>query len=243
MELIQENGSCRVQELSALFKVSEPTIRQDLKVLEETGAITRQHGGAYLNKVVGNTIDITLPDRGHNGEKERIGAKAAELVCNGDNIILDSGSTVTAMAAHMGRKTDLNVVTNAINIALTLAQEPSNNIMLIGGEFKAPTLSLTGNRGLSILQNLHANKLFLATGAFNPEIGLSYPSFSDLDIKRAMIGCADTVYLLADSSKLGKTLFASLGELDQIDYLVTDSGIDDEMRKRVEDLGIRLVVC
>ena len=243
LQLLQENGSCRVQELKELFKVSEPTIRSDLESLEKTGLITRQHGGAYLNTLASAPFSLALQSRGSDGEKARIGKKAAEYVNNGDNIILDSGTTVTEMVKHLNTRTGLNIVTNALNIALHLGMEPTNNILVVGGEFKPPTLSLTGEKGLALFENLYVEKLFLATGGFSLDAGLTYPSFSDLAIKRAMIASAKTIYLLADSSKLERVLFASLGSVDKIKYLVTDDGIDAEYIKRLKSVGINVIIA
>ncbi len=243
LQLLQENGSCRVQELKELFKVSEPTIRGDLESLEKSGQITRQHGGAYLNTLSTTNLPLTLPQRGNEEQKARIGKKAAEFVSNGDNIILDSGSSVTEMVKHLGDRTNLNIVTNALNIALHLGMEPSNRVLVVGGEFKPPTLSLTGEKGLDLFENLYVEKLFLATGGFSIDAGLTYPSFSDIALKRAMIASAKNVYLLADSSKLEKVLFASLGCADKIKYLLTDNGIDPEYAKRLKSMGINVIIC
>ncbi len=124
-----------------------------------------------------------------------------------------------------------------------LGAEPTNNILLTGGEFKAPTLSLTGDKAARMFENLYVEKLFLATGGFSLEAGLTYPGFSDLVLKKAMIDSARTVYLLADSSKLEKVLFASLGCQDKIDYLITDSRVEQSYVEAVERLGIKVLVC
>ncbi|HZJ88329.1 MAG TPA: DeoR/GlpR family DNA-binding transcription regulator [Sphaerochaeta sp.] len=243
LQLLQENGSCRVQELKKLFKVSEPTIRSDLESLEKTGLITRQHGGAYLNALAAAPLSLTLPSRGHDEEKARIGKKAAEFVNNGDNIILDSGTTVSEMVRHISTRHNLSIVTNALNIALQLGMEPTNNVLVVGGEFKPPTFSLTGEKGLDLFENLYVEKLFLATGGFSLDAGLTYPSFTDLAIKRAMIASAKTIYLLADSSKLERVLFASLGSANKIKYLVTDDGIDPEYIKKLKAVGITVIIA
>lgn len=243
LELLRENGSCRVQDLSKLFDVTEPTIRQDLEALEKTGAITRQHGGAFINNYSSFAAKLSLEHTEHMAEKKRIGQKAAEFVKSGDSIILDSGSTITEMAHFLGDRKNLKLVTTAINVTLLLAEEPSNQLILTGGEFKAPTLSLTGDRAATIFENLYVEKLFLATGGFSLEAGLTYPGFSDLRLKHAMIESAKTVFLLADSSKLEKVLFASLGCQEKIDYLITDSGIGSEYVEQLEKLGIEAIIC
>ena len=241
LDLIKENGSCKVQTLSQTFKVSEPTIRQDLNILEKEGYIVRQHGGAYIKDNTLNNISFQIKSRGQDDKKDSIAKKAASYIQKGDIIILDSGSTVSSMVKYID-KNNLTIITNAINIAMSLSENPSNNIILIGGELKLPTLSLTGPMGISMLETLYANKLFLATGAFSVEAGLTYPSFSDLDIKRMMIQKASDVFLLADSTKIGKNLFASLGKV-KIDHIITDSEITEEQKKLISDAGLDLIIA
>lgn len=240
-ELIREDGSARVSQLSELFAVTEPTIRSDLERLEREGLVVRDHGGAYLRGIDSLVRTQTLGHSEHAEAKRRIGARAAEYVHDGDTLILDSGSTVTELARCLLDRRDLHVVTNALNIALLLGSEPSVSVHVTGGEFKAPTLSLTGDEAASIFRSIFVSKLFLATAGLSFETGLTYPSLSDLPVKRAMIKAAKTVYLLADSSKIGATAFATLGYLSSIHYLVTDDGIDDESRRRFEALGIGVI--
>ena len=243
LELLRENGSCRVQELKSIFQVSEPTIRQDLETMEQAGLIVRQHGGAFLSNYSSFASRIQLERHTNMELKTLISAKAAEFVSSGDSIILDSGTTVTEMIKFLANKTDLKIVTPAINITLTLGKEPTNTILMTGGEFKAPTLSLTGEKASYIFNDLYVEKLFLAAGGFSLAAGLTYPSFTDLPLKRAMINSAKTVYLLVDSSKLEKVLFASLGCQDKIDYLITDSGITQEYINQLADINIKTIVA
>jgi DeoR/GlpR family transcriptional regulator of sugar metabolism len=241
--LLRENGSCRVQELAVLFEVSEPTIRQDLEALEKTHPVTRQHGGAYINEYASFTDKLMLEHTEHMEEKRRIGAKAAEFVKSGDNIILDSGSTLTEMARCLTDRKNLSIITTALNITLMLGAEPTNHILLAGGELKPPTLSVTGEKAAAIFKDIYVEKLFLATGGFSLTAGLTYPGISDLPLKEAMINSAHTIYLLADSSKLEKIYFASLNYQKKINYLVTDSNVEESYVKSLNDLGIRVIVC
>ena len=243
MELLRENGSCRVQELSELFKVSEPTIRGDLEALEKNYPVTRQHGGAYINNFASFTHNLKLEHREHMEEKRRIAIKAAEHINSGDNIILDSGSTLTELAKCLTDRKNLNIITTALNITLMLGSEPTNHIILTGGELKPPTLSLTGEKAALIFKDLYVEKLFLATGGFSLTAGLTYPGISDLPLKEAMINSAHSIYLLADSSKLEKIYFASLKIQKKINYLFTDDKIDPSYIKSLNDLGIEVIVC
>jgi DeoR/GlpR family transcriptional regulator of sugar metabolism len=243
LELLQEEGSARVRELGLLFKVSEPTIRQDLERLEEQGHVTRVHGGAFLRTVTQQVSSLTLQHLENLDKKTAIARRAAEFVAPGDRIILDSGSTMTELARCLTGVEDLTVVTNALNIALILGANPGCQLMVTGGEFKPPTLSLTGDKAALFFQNLFVDKLFLATGGVSEAFELTYPGFNDIPVKNAMIQVARETYLLADSTKFGKVSFASLGSMKCVQYLVTDDRIEPETAERIRDMGVEVIVA
>lgn len=235
LEMIREDGHAKVLQLSQIFKVSEVTIRQDLEKLEADGYVAREHGGAFLKDIGLNVKKIALQNQEHLAQKAAIAKKSLEMIDDGDTIILDSGSTTTEIAKLIGGYKNLTVITNSLNIALILGADPEINLVLTGGEFKAPTLSLTGQKAADFFNDLHVDKLFLATAGITLKSGLTYPSISDIVVKRSMIESANLTYVVADSSKIGKSSFASLGALSLIDYLIIDSDIkpdDIEMFKR-----------
>ncbi len=243
LELIRENGNARVNYLSKLFGVSEPTIRQDLDKIEATGEIARDHGGAYLKNMQLSVSSLSLEHRENMDLKRKIGQKAAEYIRSGNSIIMDSGTTVTELANAVKGKKDLRIITNSLNIALILGAEQGMEVHMTGGEFKAPTLSLTGDRAASFFQNTHAQQLFLATAGVSVSGGLTYPGFSDIPVKRAMIESAEEIFLLADSTKIDKTAFAALHALDQIDYLITDDGISEKQSEEFQRFGIKVIIA
>lgn len=242
LEWLQEEGSARVRTLSDAFGVSEVTVRQDLEKLEQDGHVVREHGGAFLKSVSQQVAALALHHLVNMDAKRRIGAAAAALVTDGETIILDSGSTVTEVAKNLDGREGLTVITTAINMALMLGGKPSFDIHLTGGLFKPPTLSVSGETAAHYFNGLFAQKLFLATGAVSIDEGLTFPSFSDIPVKRAMIESANEVILVADSSKIGRRSLSALGGIDLIDIFVTDSGIDDQHRKDFEAAGIRVMV-
>lgn len=207
LNLIREDGHAKVQDLSKIFKVTDVTIRQDLEELEEMGYIQREHGGAFLKDVGSFAKTGQLFNQTHIEEKQSIAEKAVSFIHEGDCVILDSGSTTTEIAKLLCNFKDLTVITNALNIALILGGNHNINLIVTGGEFKAPTLSLTGEMAAASFTNLHANKLFLATAGVSSNMRLTYPSMSDLVVKNAMIKSADKVFLVADSSKFGNSAF------------------------------------
>jgi DeoR/GlpR family transcriptional regulator of sugar metabolism len=243
MELLQEDGSAKVMNLAKLFKVTEVTIRQDLEKLENDGLITREHGGAYLKDMKDQVQRFSLTHQEHLDKKEIIATKCLDFIESGDTIILDSGSTTTEIAKKLKGYKNLTVITNALNIALMLGAEPGIEVIVTGGEFKPPTLSLTGQKAADFFKGLHVQKLFLATAGISLKAGLTYPSISDIVVKKAMIEAAETTYLAADSTKMGKAAFASLGALSLIDYIITDAGIEEKHKQVFHDNEIELIIA
>jgi DeoR/GlpR family transcriptional regulator of sugar metabolism len=243
VELLQEDGSAKVHDLAKLFKVTEVTIRQDLEKLDKEGLIIREHGGAYLKNVKDQVQAFSIVHQENLDKKELIAAKCMEFIESGDTIILDSGSTTTEVAKKLKGRKDLTIITNALNIALLLGAEPGIEVIVTGGEFKPPTLSLTGQKAADFFKGLHVQKLFLATAGISLKAGLTYPSISDLVVKKAMIDAAEKTYLVADSTKIGKAAFASLGALSLIDYIITDSGIEEKHQQVFKDNEIELIIA
>ena len=243
VELIRENGNVRVSYLSNLFQVSEPTIRQDLIKIEAGGEIARDHGGAYLKNTHNSVKTLSLQHRENMDLKQKIGRKAAEFIRPETSIILDSGTTVTELAKNIASQKHLRIITNSLNIALILGAEPEMEVHMTGGEFKSPTLSLTGDKAAMFFNNMHADQLFLAAAGITLKGGLTYPGFSDLPVKQAMLNSAEEVYLLVDSTKINKPAFAALKALDQLDYLITDGGISEKDKAAFEKIGIKVIIA
>lgn len=243
LELIIEDGSAKVVNLAKIFKVTEVTIRQDLEKLEKSGLLIKEHGGAYLKDVETQVRTVTLAHQENIDKKAIIANKCLEFIETGDTIILDSGSTTTEIAKKLKGFKGLTVITNALNIALMLGAEPGIEVIVTGGEFKPPTLSLTGQKAADFFMGINVQKLFLATAGISLKAGLTYPSISDLVVKKAMIDAAETTYLVADSTKIGKSAFASLGALGLIDYIITDDKIEEKHKKLFSDNDIELLIA
>lgn len=243
IEYLNEDGSAKVVDLAKLFKVTEVTIRQDLEKLEAQGLIIREHGGAFLKNMGDQVRNFSLVNQEHMDLKETIAQKCLEFIESGDTIILDSGSTTTEIAKKLVGFKNLTVITNALNIALMLGTEPDIEVIMTGGEFKPPTLSLTGQKAADFFKGLNVQKLFLATAGISLKAGLTYPSISDLIVKKAMIDAADITYLVADSTKIGKSALASLGALSLIDFIITDSGMEDKDKEVFKDNEIEVILA
>ena len=239
LDWLQEEGSARVRDLSAAFAVSEATIRQDLEKLESDGHITRQHGGAFLRTVPRQVETLSLQHMENIDKKRKIGAEGGEpgrrRRDDHPRRRLDDDRDRPQPARP---QSSLTVITNALNIALMLGAAPGYAVHMPGGQFKAPTLSLSGDKAADYFQDVFAGKLFLATAGVALDTGLTYPSFADLQLKQAMIRAASHVYLVADSTKINRSSFTRLGTLDVIHSFITDDGIRDEDARAFESRGV-----
>ncbi|HZZ61568.1 MAG TPA: DeoR/GlpR family DNA-binding transcription regulator [Roseiarcus sp.] len=243
LDWLQEEGSARVRDLSLAFGVSEATIWKDLEKLESDGHVNRQDGGAFLRTMPKQVQTLSLQHMENIEKKRKIGVKAASLVGDGETIILDSGSTTTEIARNLTGRSSLTVITNALNIALTMGAVPGYAVHMPGGQFKAPTLSLSGDSAADYFRDVHADKLFLATAGVALESGLTYPSLADLQVKQAMIRAASHVYLVVDSTKINRSSFTRLGPLDVIHSVITDDGIRAEDVRAFENRGIKVIIA
>ena len=243
LEELEKKGQVDVNSLSKALKVSEVTIRNDLRRLEQKNALIRARGGAIKIDRVG--IDFTISDKNKQNfaQKKRIGKAAAGLIEPGDTIILDSGTTTMEIAKNLGTTGELTVITNAMNIANQLAEHPEVNVISPGGSLRKNSLSLIGPTAEESFKNYFCDKLFLAVDGFSVTHGLSTPNVEEAHLNRVMISISKQVIVVADSTKFHKRSFAFIADTDDIDVLVTDEGIPEEDQKKLETAGIKVVIA
>ncbi|MEX3239072.1 transcriptional repressor AgaR [Serratia quinivorans] len=236
-------GSVRVEQLSAQFSVSCVTIRSDLRQLEKSGCAVRAYGGAMLNKQF--VFDRPLQDKGrlNRDVKYAIACAAAELVNDGDAIILDSGSTTSQMAQQLVGKKDLVVMTNALNIAFELANNEQVDLMVVGGSVRRKSWSLYGPAAEQHMRQFRFDKLFLGVDGFDLQSGITTPDPGEAQLNRAMCDVAREVIAVADASKFGRTSFCMIREIGQIQRLVTDSRIPESYLHALNHLGVDVIIA
>ncbi len=242
LELIDQRGKVQVGELSKLFKISEVTIRNDLKDLHKRGLVRRAHGGAVRIETV--NVDATLQVKAalRADEKQRIGAAAAELIKDGDSVILDSGTTTHHIARQIKDRKNLTVITNGINIAMELLGAKDVRLVLLGGMLRQNSYSAVGHFAEDMLRQLSADKLFLAVDALDLDFGLSTPNPEESKVNQLMVQIAAEKILVADSSKFGKRSLSRIVPLTSIDKIITDSSITPSFESSLRDRGLDVVI-
>jgi len=226
LEHIQAQGFARVAELSALFGVSEVTVRADLESL----AVQRVHGGAVATQRIENAFEQSLLDA--SDEKRRIGVAAAALVESGQAVVLDVGTTTTAVAAALLERADLRdvvVITNALNIAMLLeAAIPRFTVVVTGGTLRPLQHSLVDPLAGAVLDHIRADLAFIGCSGVDVVAGITNINLPEADVKRRMLATAARSIVVADSGKLGVAQLSRVAPLADIDALITVTEADTE---------------
>lgn len=242
LELTQRDGSVSVSQLAELFHVTTATIRADLSRLEAEGALTRTHGGAIANP--NSRREPGMDERHNEDKKQRIALRAAELVREGDILLLDTGTTMVCLARALAQSPvkELTVFSNDIDVIRILEEKEGFALHLFAGRIRNGFHYCCGPQMISALQECHFGRLFLASSAVSLDQGLTTPNPELALIKQKMIESASQVILLADSSKLGHVDFRKFADLSQVDIFITDDSVSEEdtklLRTRVKELMV-----
>jgi len=242
LSIAQSEGRVRVRDLSKALGISQITIRKDLDHLQAKGLLQRSHGGALPAKP-GALFDPTLQEKekSHHFEKERIAAAAAELVAEGQCIMLDSGTTTTAVAHALKKFSQLTIITNAVNIAAELTGT-NLEVILTGGILRKNSFSLVGPLAEDMLSEMHADILFLGVDGFDLEIGLTTPNVLESRVNRAMLNGATRVVVVCDSTKFERRSLSRIGPLSSVHQVITDTELPANIAEALQGLNIEVTL-
>jgi DeoR family transcriptional regulator, aga operon transcriptional repressor len=243
LDLVDQDGQVTVSDLVKRFSISAVTVRSDLDTLASVGAVVRSHGGAVRRLEATQDYPLRMKETLHREEKVRIGRAAAELVKPGETIILDSGTTTAEIARHLKRvKTQsLTVITNALNIAIELAESSGVSLIMIGGLLRPVSCSFVGPQAEAMMNEFHADRLFLAVDGFDLVNGPSTPDVLEAQLNNVMIRSAREVNVVTDFSKLGRRSVSRIGPLDRIRRLITDTRAPQEFTEGLRNRGIEVI--
>jgi DeoR family transcriptional regulator of aga operon len=240
---MQQQGRVLVSELSETLGISRITIRKDLDYLEAKGLVQRTHGGA-LAPQSGSLLDPSLQEKAHRRlkEKQSIAEAAVKLVHEGQCVLLDSGSTTTAIARALRSFSHLTIVTNAANIAAELAGTDFE-VILTGGTLRKNSFSLVGPLAEDLLREIHADILFLGVDGFDPRIGVSTPNLLEARVNRAMVKAARKIVVVCDSTKFSRRSLAFIVPPSAIHVVITDKQLTAEDAEALQSAGIETILA
>lgn len=230
--------SARVEVLADRFDVSTVTIRADLSNLEGGGFVERLRGAARLSQSARSELAFAERRRTNGDAKARIGAAGAELVRDGDSLVLDAGTTTLEIARRIKERESLVVLTNGLDIAMTLSHAPGVEIVMLGGRIRKSALSFSGREAEASLALHRVERLFLGVDALDVETGLTTDHESEARLNRAMIAATGEVVAVADFSKFGRRALNVVAPVERLDRVITDVGLAAESRSALDDRGV-----
>lgn len=236
IELLYENGSVQVSNLTDILAVSVETVRRDLEALEKENKLERVHGGAILGDKKLESFNVRTKE--YLSEKIEIAHIASKLIKENQSIAMDSSTTNLEMSKILKNNfNNLTIITNSLLISYELANS-GFNIILTGGKLVPEQYSFVGNMALQNISNFYVDIAFISTSGVSLNSGFTDFNINDVDIQRKMIEIADKAYLLADHSKFEKTALIKVSDFDSITAIISDSKLSKSISKKYKNNGI-----
>jgi len=251
--IVFDEGFARVTDLAGRFGVSAVTVRADLSALEARARVRRVRGGAVPapGLLREPSQELPLGERPFESsqweapvQKSSIRVHAAAMIADGDTVILDVGTTTTAIARALVLRTDLRdvtVVTNGLNIALELEPAaPRISVVVTGGTLRPLQHSLVNPLGTVLLERLRASVAFVGCNGVDPEVGITNVNLPEAEVKRAMLLAARRRVIVADGSKVGGVELAKVCDIEEVNLLITDPSADPEVLEAIAAAGCQV---
>jgi DeoR family transcriptional regulator, aga operon transcriptional repressor len=247
LAMLRDRDFVRVGDLAHRFDVSEVTVRSDLDALASRGLLRRVRGGAVPRPASPTERPFEEAEIAFAAQKRAIGQAAAAMVSSGDTIVLDVGTTTTAVAHALAAREDLaevTVFTSSLTIAIALERaHPRIAVVVTGGTLRPKQHSLVEPLAGFVLRSIHAGTVFLGCNGVEVAAGITNVNLPETEIKRLMVAATAQRVVCADSSKLGQVALAHVCSLEEIDVLLTDGDGDPRLVADLRETGldVRLV--
>jgi DeoR family transcriptional regulator, fructose operon transcriptional repressor len=244
IEIIEKDGSVKTTKLIKLFDVSIETVRRDLESLEKQGLLKRVYGGAVLKKA--NTLDKSHYSKRENEYKEEkieIAAIAVRYIEEGESIALNDSTTNNEIAKELKKNfSNLTVITNSLIIANELVDVDGFTVILTGGVLNNKELAFYGDLAEDILSKFIVNKAFLGVAGISLNRGIMDYSIDEVKMQRKMMEISQEVIILADSSKIDNVSLVKMADIDEVNFIITDSKLDPKVLNKYHKDGIEIIM-
>lgn len=226
IKLVNLYQKIEVSRLAEMLDVSQVTIRKDLDYLEEEGLLAREHGYALIK----NANDINTRLTINYDTKLKIATKAAEMVSNGETVMLESGSTCALLAEQLAKlKKDITIITNSAYIAIRIRELPIRKVILLGGEYQKEYQGMVGPLVRKCAKEFFVDKFFVGTDGFIPNTGFTCDDLMRVETMKYMADSANRMIILADSTKFSQKGVVIQSTFSEIDTICTDPGVSEEV--------------
>lgn len=235
---LYDKKSITVQDMAALFNVTEETIRRDLRAMESKGLVIRTHGGAVLADDINMEVSLEIREGINTKGKDSIGQIAASLVKDGDTLFMDASTSSLYVAKHLKKKQGLTIITNAERIVLELGQCDNISLISTGGYVRKKSLSCVGRAAEAAVSSYHADKVFFSCKGFSPKLGATDSNEQESIIRRLMIQHSEEAIFLCDHTKFDRLGYTATAQLDDLTYLITDTSLPVGWQEEIEQQGV-----
>ncbi len=242
LNMLNKNGFIKVSDIAQELDVTPVTIRKDLKYLEEKKLLYRTHGSASPVNPRTTDLDLQKKEKMQIPEKKQIAKAACSLIETNDSIIIASGSTAHALAQELNSEENLTVVCASLKTSIVLNKNPNIEVIQLGGTVRKNSYSVVGELAAQPFSDLTCSKLFLGVDGIDFENGITNSNIEEAALNKRMMKAALRTIILSDSSKFGKRGFGKICNLDQIDVIITDSGIAKHTADAIKEMGIELII-
>ena len=234
-------GKVIVTDLSREFDVTEETIRRDLENLDNEGLATKTYGGAVANQNLNVDLPYNVRKRANVERKQKIAEKIAEMINDGDYIMLDASSTAIYVTKCILHRKNITLITNSVEIMMELADKSDWNILSTGGSLKKGALSLVGASAERMIRGFHVDLAICSSKGIDMNVGITDSNEKDSEIKRAIFAAANKKILAVDATKFDKISFVHVCNISEIDTVVTDQAPNDRWVEYFKDKDVELV--
>ena len=235
---VRSRGACSIAELASEFQVSDETIRRNIKPLVRQGLVEKVHGGIVLRQDQEAEAPFAKRMQEQVSEKRLISRLVAEIIADGDSIMLDTGSTTAYVAQALHAHRNLSVVTNCTEIARTLAREPSNRVHLCGGALRADDWATFGYAAIDFVRQFHVNYAILSIGGITDTGEFMDYHLEEAEFSRAVIEQARKTIVVADHTKFGHANFIKVCHFDAVDLVVADRAPPPGIAAALAEAGV-----
>ena len=235
------DGKVIVSDLSTEFNVTEETIRRDLEKLDKEGLAKKTYGGAIVLDSHGADLPFNVRKRVNANLKENIAQKIADLIRDGDSIILDSSTTAISVTKYIKNRENLTLITNSVEILLELSDKSGWKILSTGGKLKNGSLALVGASAEQMIRDYHVHIAVCSSKGIDMNMGISDSNEEDATMKKAIFSSADRKILAIDSTKFNRRSFVKVFSVSDVDTVVTDEKPSDEWIEFFEKNQVELI--
>ena len=242
-DMLQASGAVTTAKLVQSFGVSIETIRRDLLTMEQNGRLTRVHGGALAKSTLKPFKELKERNKDFEQQKRELSRKAAEFICDGDVIGIDTGSTAISFGEVLKERfSRLTIVTHSMDLFKMLCDYKDFSVILCAGHYLREENAFYGQFALDTLSRLHIRKSFIFPSAVSLQYGIFDYQSDLIQIQKQLIQSSDEIYILADSSKFEKTALLKLSDINAKHVYITDSSLQKEIATlyRENDIKIHL---